>query len=63
MVGATAAQMCTVEMSEAEEEERRGEARRGNVFGLCPQKQHARCGVGVAVSRGQAGRVDQESGD
>lgn len=29
MVGAAAAQMGTVEMSEAEEEERRGEARRG----------------------------------
>ena len=60
MVRAAAAQIDAVEMSEAGDAARRG----GEVCSVYALRSSmACCGVGVAVSRGQAGRVDQESGD
>lgn len=53
---------CAAAQIDAAKVKKRGEARRGNVFGLCLEQQHAGCGVGVAVSRGQTGRVDEEMG-
>lgn len=60
MVDAAAAQIDAGELSEAEDAARRG-GEECSVY--ASRNSMLVVGVGVAVSRGQTGRVDQESGD